>query len=220
MQNDISSSVSSEQHSKKMQRYYQFQSRIYDLTRWAFLFGRSTILKALPYEQEEEDLVIMEVGCGTGKNLLRLANLYPNASLIGIDVSRDMLKRCEKKLAAEEERLTLLEGYYGKIPIVQRPDVILFSYCLTMVNPAWDMLIREAANDLKPGGHILVVDFHNSPVAAFKRHMSHHHVRMDGQLLPLLQELFVTNLVDIKQAYGGIWRYLLFSGVLRQKNQD
>lgn len=218
MQNKMSSSVSSDQHSKKMQRYYQFQSRIYDLTRWAFLFGRSTLLQALPYE-EEEDLVIMEVGCGTGRNLLRLANMYPNASLIGIDVSKDMLKRCEKKLAGEEERLTLLEGYYGKIPVVQRPDVILFSYCLTMVNPAWDMLIREAANDLKPGGHILVVDFHNSAVAAFKRHMSQHHVRMDGHLLPLLQELFVTNSVGIKQAYGGIWRYLLFSGVLRPENK-
>ncbi len=197
-----------------MQAYYRFQSRIYDLTRWAFLFGRSSILKTLPYEEEAE-LVIMEVGCGTGKNLLRLANRFPNASLIGIDVSRDMLKICEKKLVGEEDRLTLLEGYYGKIPILQRPDVILFSYCLTMVNPGWDLLLREAASDLKPGGHILVVDFHDSPIALFKRHMSGHHVRMDAHLLPLLQELFVTNKVGIKQAYGGIWSYLYFSGILR-----
>lgn len=207
----------SEQHSTKMQAYYRFQSRIYDLTRWAFLFGRSSILKTLPYDEEAE-LVIMEVGCGTGKNLLKLANHFPNASLIGVDVSRDMLKICEKKLVGEEERLTLLEGYYGKIPILQRPDVILFSYCLTMVNPHWDMLLREAAGDLKPGGHILVVDFHDSPVAAFKRHMSGHHVRMDAHLLPLLQALFATSRVDIKQAYGGLWRYLIFTGVQRSKS--
>lgn len=206
--------TTADQHSLKMQRYYQFQSRIYDATRWAFLFGRRRILKFLPH-QEEDDLVILEVGCGTGSNLLRLANLFPNATLVGIDVSPDMLAITEKKLIGEEERLTLLQGYYGKIPLLQRPDIILFSYCLTMVNPGWDLLLREAANDLKPGGHILIADFHDSAVPAFKRHMSNHHVRMDGHLVPLLQELFVTNQIEIKKAYGGIWRFLCFSGVLR-----
>ncbi|MBK9054941.1 MAG: class I SAM-dependent methyltransferase, partial [Chloroflexi bacterium] len=28
-----------------MERYYQFHARLYDATRWSFLFGRSTILQ-------------------------------------------------------------------------------------------------------------------------------------------------------------------------------
>ena len=33
-----------------MRNYYQFQSKIYDLTRWSFLFGRKTVIRKLPVD--------------------------------------------------------------------------------------------------------------------------------------------------------------------------
>ena len=34
-----------------MDNYYKFQSKIYDMTRWTFLFGRDEIIKAIPLER-------------------------------------------------------------------------------------------------------------------------------------------------------------------------
>ncbi|MEZ5059258.1 MAG: methyltransferase domain-containing protein [Saprospiraceae bacterium] len=76
--------------SAAMQQYYRFQSKIYDLTRWTFLFGRSSILKHIPYNRIDP-FTLLEIGCGTGYNLQKIATNFPNAQLIGMDVSEDMI---------------------------------------------------------------------------------------------------------------------------------
>jgi S-adenosylmethionine-diacylgycerolhomoserine-N-methlytransferase len=212
----ISSAHQAESHSdqgNRMQRYYQMQSKIYDWTRWSFLFGRKQILRMLPYEPKDQFSVV-EIGCGTGFNLQQLARLFPNAQLTGIDVSGDMLRIAQQKLAPHARRVQLLEGPYqrGKSPFSKAPDVILFSYSLTMINPQFADLIAQAADDLAPGGVIAVVDFHNSPLPFFKRHMGNHHVRMDSHLPPVLDQHFQVEQQQVKKAYLGAWRYLLYQG--------
>ena len=39
-----------------MKAYYAFQAKIYDLTRWSFLFGRDRIIKQLPLLKQGECL--------------------------------------------------------------------------------------------------------------------------------------------------------------------
>lgn len=148
-----------------MQRYYRLQSKIYDATRWTFLFGRKRIIRELPVLEETAALEILEVGCGTGYNLKRLALRFPNARLTGMDVSADMLERSASRTAQWADRITLLEKPYGEenLSFHGKFDLILFSYSLTMINPQWATLIAQAKQDLKPGGVIAVVDFFDSP---------------------------------------------------------
>ncbi|MCB0662920.1 MAG: class I SAM-dependent methyltransferase, partial [Saprospiraceae bacterium] len=151
------------EQSNAMQHYYRFQSKIYDLTRWAFLFGRHSILRHIPYNRMDT-FTCLEVGCGTGHNLKTLATMYPNANLIGMDVSREMYEIALRKMQPFGHRIRLQNRPYhfndrtreGEI------DVILFSYALTMINPQWQDLLQRAYLDIKPGGRILVVDFHDS----------------------------------------------------------
>ncbi|MEM9261907.1 MAG: methyltransferase domain-containing protein, partial [Bacteroidota bacterium] len=157
-------------HSQKMESYYSFQAKIYDTTRWSFLFGRKRLIRELPFSTDEA-FQILEVGCGTGANLFGMAKRFPKAQLTGVDVSSDMLKRSAKKMIPFKDRVKLLSGYYGQVPIEEQPDLIVFSYCLTMVNPGWDKLVEQAKQDLKPGGFLALADFHDSKVTAFKRHM-------------------------------------------------
>lgn len=199
-------------HQRKMQAYYQFQSRIYDATRWSFLFGRRRMVNEFPFAVDAP-INILEVGCGTGANLMVMAKRFPNAQIVGIDVSADMLKIAAKKTQAHHQRISLLTGYYGQLSLHTAPDIIIFSYCLTMVNPGWAQLIEQAYADLKPGGCISVVDFHESKVAFFKRHMSKHHVRMEGHLLPQLNQHFQPLTEWVSNAYFGIWTYLNYLGV-------
>lgn len=201
------------QQTQTMRSYYRWQSKIYDATRWSFLFGRLKVLKKIPLDRQGK-WKIMEVGCGTGINLAKLAKLYPNASLYGIDVSSDMLKIASARLSAYKRRIHLEEGAYPIDPLAMEEqfDVILFSYSLTMINPKWSVLIKQAYHDLKPGGYLAAVDFHDSAVKTFKHHMSNNHVRMDSHLVPLLNNLFDPFFQSIHNAYGGIWQFFIWIG--------
>ena len=198
---------------ERMNGYYRFHAKIYDLSRCTFLFGRRKIIDNLPFP-EKDVLNILEIGCGTGKNLAYIAQRFPNAQMIGVDISTDMIAQAKKKMRRYAERTKLLEMPYGgeNLDFKEKQDVILFSYCLTMVNPDFEKLATQAQRDLQPGGIIAVVDFHNSRFEVFKRWMGVNHVRMDSQLLPVLKNNFSEMKTEIRKAYGGVWQYVLFYG--------
>jgi len=56
-----------------LEKYYKTHSKIYDVTRWSFLFGRNALIKAIARYCRPE--WILEIGCGTGKNLAALSRL-------------------------------------------------------------------------------------------------------------------------------------------------
>jgi S-adenosylmethionine-diacylgycerolhomoserine-N-methlytransferase len=195
--------------------YYHWQATIYDATRWTFLLGRNEILRCLPINDATEQN-LLEIGCGTGHNLRRLAQRHPKLRLTGVDISPDMLARATKATNAYSRRVLLLERAYGSdIPfqLPEQPDFVLFSYALTMFNPGWEAAIEQAWNDLPVGGRLAVVDFHDTPSSAFRWWMDKNHVRMEGHLLPFLRDKFDTEFQDVRPAWlGGLWRYFLWVG--------
>jgi S-adenosylmethionine-diacylgycerolhomoserine-N-methlytransferase len=193
-----------------VESYYRFHSRIYDATRWSFLFGRTTIMEHFAGAPPRN---ILEVGCGTGRNLVELGRRFPQARLTGVDLSAPMLDLARKKTVSFGPRVQLLHQAYAG-PLCDSPgyDLVLFSYALSMFNPGYDTAIAASRNDLVPGGFIAVVDFHDSRFGFFERWMGMNHVRMNGQLRPLLQSLFTPTTDRLCPAYAGVWRYLLFVG--------
>ena len=197
----------------QMTHYYQLHAKIYDATRWTFLFGRRALLNFLPFGRTDK-FTVAEIGCGTGFNLLGLSDRFPKAKLIGVDVAKPMLDVAQKTCRNMGKQLILKQLAYGtKASLVEeKPDVVLFSYCLTMVNPDWEKLVFQAKSDLSKGGCIAVVDFHDTPLSIFRRWMRFNHVEMKGQVLPLLQQHFLTIKVEKRKAYFGLWTYFLFIG--------
>ena len=195
-----------------IERYYQLHSRIYDATRWSFLFGRNSVLNHIEAATATPER-ILEVGCGTGKNLAPLAERFPKAQITGVDLSATMLKVARGKVERFGERVRLEHRAYGA-PSSEPPafDLVLFSYALSMFNPGYDTAIAAAHRDLAPGGYIAVVDFHDTPFPVFARWMRVNHVRMEGQLHPPLQAKFSPVTDQLLEAYGGMWRYLMFVG--------
>jgi S-adenosylmethionine-diacylgycerolhomoserine-N-methlytransferase len=196
-----------------MTNYYRWHAKIYDSTRWTFLFGRRWLLDFLPFERVDK-ITVVEVGCGTGFNLRELAKRYPKAKLVGLDIAQPMLDIAEKDCRNIHNSLILKKIAYsteGSSP-VKNPDVLLFSYCLTMVNPDWEKLVLQAHTDLKTGGYLAVVDFHDSPFSIFRRWMRFNHVRMEGHILPFLEAHFSTVKIEKRRAYLGLWTYFMFIG--------
>lgn len=193
-----------------LKRYYKFHSQFYDSTRWSFLFGRKKIIKKY-LDLNIKPNSVLEVGCGTGKNLDYLSRLFPESDVIGIDISSEMLKKSRKKI--KSDRVSLINGFYGSETFKdQTYDLILFSYSLSMMNPGWEKAIESAYNHLKCGGHLAVVDFFDSDLQWFKTWMGVNHVRMEGHLDTEIKKYFEPVESQIKKAYLGIWDYLLFIG--------
>ena len=68
-----------------MDRMYRRQRHVYDLSRKFYLLGRDEAIARLRPAPRDK---VLEIGCGTGRNLVRAAQVYPQARLFGLDVSR------------------------------------------------------------------------------------------------------------------------------------
>ncbi len=108
---------------------------------------------------------MVEIGCGTARNLIVLAKRYPDAHLFGLDASREMLKTAERAIAKARlsERIRLAHGYAEELtPALfgeSAPfDDAVFSYSLSMI-PDWRGALAQATNALAPDGRLHVVDF-------------------------------------------------------------
>jgi S-adenosylmethionine-diacylgycerolhomoserine-N-methlytransferase len=97
---------------QNIERYYRFHARIYDATRWGFLFGRAELIQKIVSRFVLSH--ILEIGCGTGKNLANLSHYLPQARLIGLDISEDMLRQARKNLGAYCNRVELLHRTYDR----------------------------------------------------------------------------------------------------------
>ena len=198
---------------RAIERYYRVHAGIYDLTRWSFLLGREALVREVAACSTPAR--ILEVGCGTGKNLLQLGQKFPQARLWGLDLSGDMLAVAQRKLRDLGPRLTLIQAAYDR-PVKEKPffDLVVFSYALSMFNPGWEQALTAAGRDLGPGGALAVVDFHDSGSSLFKGWMGLNHVRLDGHLLPGLKSRFPSHVATIRPAFGGLWSYFRFIGRL------
>lgn len=195
---------------ENLRRYYRYHSFIYDLTRWSFLFGRKTLVQNLP--PLKENPTIIEIGCGTGNNLLPLANRYPNAEIYGIDLSSDMLIKAAQKVHSQNNiylQQRLFDNSYHRN---QPADLILCSYSLTMMDKITNKKLIALEKNLKPEGYIAIVDFHTSPYTWFRDWMKRNNVDLKGKLLPLLQLHFSEYEANLKKAYLGLWNYFYFIG--------
>jgi S-adenosylmethionine-diacylgycerolhomoserine-N-methlytransferase len=150
-------------HGALMDNVYRHQRHIYDLTRKYYLFGRDRVIRDLNLRPGEK---LVEIGCGTARNLIAIARHYPGAELYGLDASSEMLRTAQASLAkvALQARIALRQAYAealdattfgpGSAPF----DRVLFSYSLSMI-PDWRGSIAAAAAVLKPEGLIHIVDF-------------------------------------------------------------
>lgn len=151
----MSASANKTEHRDFLNRYYGWSRHIYDLTRKYYLIGREYALRDL---LNEDWNVLVEIGPGTGRNLRKLHEQRPDARLGGIEASDQMLEHARARCPWA----TLLHGFAEDADYTEllgaRPDRVLFSYCLSMVQDPVAAL-ENARRSLAPGGEVLIVDF-------------------------------------------------------------
>lgn len=148
---------------QRMNRMYRWQRFIYDATRRYYLLGRDQLITDL---KPAAGAVVLEIGCGTGRNLVQAARRYPAAQFTGIDVSTEMLTTALGSIRRHglDGRIRVAHGDATDFDPVKifgvAPDHIVISYALSMI-PDWQGVLHEAVARLKPGGQLHIVDFGN-----------------------------------------------------------
>ena len=149
---------------RRMNRMYRRQRHIYDGTRRYYLLGRDRLIANLEANAGAD---VLEIGCGTGRNLVHAARLYPGARFFGIDISTEMLTSAISAISRRDltKRIRVAHGdgtafnpqvLFG----IAQFDHVMISYSLSMI-PDWRNVLQAAASRLKPGGSLHIVDFGN-----------------------------------------------------------
>ncbi len=155
-------SIADAGHSHLMDRVYRNQRHIYDLTRRYYLLGRDRLIAGL---DARPGMRVLEVGCGTGRNIIAALRRFPHAEFYGMDISSEMLATartaaCKARL---EQRVSFAQGdatdfdparAFG-IPQFER---VFMSYTVSMI-PEWRKAIEQAMRNVAPGGSLHIVDF-------------------------------------------------------------
>lgn len=145
-----------------MDGIYRYQRYVYDATRKYYLLGRDRLLAEL---DPPADGAILEIGCGTGRNLILAARRYPHTRCYGFDISSEMLKtaRASIEKAGLSDRVTVAEGdatnfdcnaLFGRAAF----ERVFISYALSMI-PPWRAVPDAALKAVAPGGSLMIVDF-------------------------------------------------------------
>ena len=134
---------------------YRHQRHFYDATRKFYLLGRDQLIADLKPPAGGR---VLEIGCGTGRNLVKAARAYPAIRAYGIDVSAEMLahraprdRACRGFRGASRWRRPTRRAFDPQALFgVGAFDRIFISYALSMI-PPWREALARASRYLAPG---------------------------------------------------------------------
>ena len=106
-------------------------------------------------------LRILDLGCGTGEITRRLAERYPQATLLGIDILEGNLALARRDSAAFGERIRYAQGDAFALAEADGSFDLLVCRHMSQAVPNFPLVLAEITRVLRPGGwlHLLSEDY-------------------------------------------------------------
>lgn len=220
----MSSPASTEHNAKDaMDQMYRWTRHVYDASRKYFLLGRDKLIANLHAQSDEH---ICEIGCGTARNLIKMAQHYPSAHFYGLDVSDEMLKTAKENIQKSKAPIQIQQGYaqdFDPIALFKLKtslNKVVFSYALSII-PPWQESIDHAIDILPEGGEMHIVDFGsmNEQPKWFRQFMfwwlSLFHVYHKPEILEYLKQLETEKrgILEVTDLYKGYAYIAVFKKV-------
>lgn len=133
----------------------------YDLvTAFASPPNETWIRQQLVAAIECQPKMILDLGCGTASMTLMLKQAYPQATVIGLDLSTHMLAIADHKARKAKLEIDLLHGLAESTGLKSADfDLVTVSFLLheTPVKIS-QLILQECFRLIKPGGELIVLD--------------------------------------------------------------
>jgi len=101
---------------------------------------------------------LLDLGCGTGLELERLFEKYPNMQVTGIDMSAEMLKKLKEKFP--DKKLQLICGSYFDVDFNGPYDCVLSTYSFHHFSEESKLVLYKKIYDsLRQGGSFVFGDY-------------------------------------------------------------
>lgn len=211
-----------------MDTVYRNQRHFYDFTRKYYLLGRDRLIDRL---EPIDESAVLELGCGTGRNLIAAARRYPNVRFYGVDISEQMLETAWRhvKSAGLSDRIHLGQGDASDPRAtdgfgLEVFDRVFYSYTLSMI-PVWQEALVAGLTHLAVDGRILVVDFGQQErlpslfKSIFFAWLSRFHVSPRADMNSVLVRLCENNNASLEQV--DLWRgYAYLAEINRLPSAD
>ncbi|MGH9626652.1 MAG: class I SAM-dependent methyltransferase [Bryobacteraceae bacterium] len=145
-----------EQCQNAIRREYAHLAPEYD-RRWSF-YIEATTSATLARLSSSPTARILDVGCGTGVLLQRLAQNQPRATLTGIDPVPEMLTVARRRVPLSIE---LHEGWVEELPFADSAFDLVISCSMFHYVRQPVVALREIGRVLRPGGELVITDWCN-----------------------------------------------------------
>lgn len=112
----------------------------------------NAVLRRLDGLQPER---ILDLGCGTGQLTERLSMLFPDASVVGADLSNGMIERAAERLT-DDDQSNFVRADAQRLPLVGASfDVVTCTESFHWY-PDQEAAAAELARLIKPGGRVVI----------------------------------------------------------------
>ena len=153
---------------KIFQTHYRKNISFFD--RWAKSYDHGRISGWFQYTQEltiglldlEPSSKVLDVGCGTGHAVIKLAGILSHGKACGIDISSEMIEQARAKIPdILKEKAEFLQASSDNIPYPN--DEFDYVLCTNSFHHYPDPIrsLEEIQKVLKPGGQMVI--FENAP---------------------------------------------------------
>lgn len=104
---------------------------------------------------------VLDLGCGTGEIIVRLAEEYPQASFVGVDLEEPHLERAALRCAAFGDRVRFEHADAFALPFPDETFDLVTCRHLLQAIPDPAPVIAEIRRVLRPGGraHLIAEDY-------------------------------------------------------------
>jgi SAM-dependent methyltransferase len=106
-------------------------------------------------------LHVLDLGCGTGEITRRLAERYPQATLLGIDILEGNLALARRDSRTFGDRIRYAQGDAFALDIADASMDLVVCRHMSQAVPDFPLVLAEITRVLKPGGwlHLLTEDY-------------------------------------------------------------
>jgi len=132
------------------------------------------LLRLIP-ERRNSYPVVVDVGCGSGYSLPKLAQRFAPQQLIGVDIDPEMLRAAGEEAARARVAVRLVESSSTRIPLPDGSADLLFCHQTFHHLVEQEAALAEFLRVLKPGGVLLFAEstrryIHSWMIRALFRH--------------------------------------------------